>query len=81
MHLLEEDGIEITDLFLDLWVSPDLKWKVLDEDELEEAFKRGWITERLCLKAKLEMRKLVESVIRGKFPPPRVKELEEKLLL
>ena len=37
--LLEDGSVEITDLFLDLWVSPDLRYRVLDQDELEEALK------------------------------------------
>jgi len=36
--LLKDGSIEITDLFLDLWVSPDLEYRVLDQDELEAAF-------------------------------------------
>lgn len=41
---LLDHGVELTDLFLDLWVSPDLRYKMLDEEELEEALQRGWIT-------------------------------------
>ena len=30
---------EITDLFLDMWVSPDGNYRILDEDEFESASK------------------------------------------
>jgi len=72
------DWIEITDLFLDLWVSPDLRYRILDEDELEEALQRGWITRQLYAKARLELRKLIRTVEKGKFPPPQVKQLEAR---
>jgi predicted RNA-binding protein associated with RNAse of E/G family len=80
-RLLEDGGIEITDLFLDLWVSPDLRCKVLDEDELENAYNNGWITKQLYEKAKEELKKLVKNVEKRKFPPHHVKWLETKLNL
>jgi len=78
---LFDDGIELTDLFVDLWVSPDLRCKVLDEEELEDAFRKGWITEQLYSKAKMEVEKLVRLVRSGKFPPREVRYLETKLSL
>jgi predicted RNA-binding protein associated with RNAse of E/G family len=78
---LSHDGVELTDLFLDLWVSPDLRYKVLDEEELEDAFQKGWITKLLYDKAKKELEKLISKVKEGKFPPPNVKSLETKLQL
>jgi hypothetical protein len=80
-RLLEDGGVELTDLFLDLWVSPDLRYKVLDEEELEDAFSKGWITERLHKKAKEELRKLVARVEQRRFPPQNVKYLIKKLNL
>jgi len=78
---LEDGGVEITDLFLDLWVSPDLRFKVLDEEELENAYSKGWITKQLYEKAKEELKKLVRSVNQRKFPPYYVNRLERKLHL
>jgi len=78
---LLDDGVELTDLFLDLWVSPDLRYKILDEHELEEALKKGWITKELYKRAKTELQKLISRVEKGKFPPPLVKDLEKKLRL
>jgi len=79
--LLEDGSVELTDLFLDLWVSPDLKYKVLDEDELEEALEKGRIEKQLYDKAKKELRKLVALVERGRFPPKLVRQLENRLKL
>jgi len=78
---LLDDGIELTDLFLDLWVSPDLRYKVLDRDEFEEAFKNGWITNELHEKAKRELQKLIRTVEDKEFPPRIVRDLERKLRL
>lgn len=80
-RLLEDGGIELTDLFLDLWVSPDLRCKVLDEDELENAYGKGWITKQLYGKAKEELKKLVKTVNQRRFPPYAVNRLEKKLRL
>ena len=80
-RMLDDNAIEQTDLFLDLWVSPDLRFKVLDQDELEEAFEKGWITEQLYEKSKKELEKLVQSVRKKEFPPKLVLELEKKLHL
>jgi predicted RNA-binding protein associated with RNAse of E/G family len=80
-RLLEDGGIEITDLFLDLWVSPDLRYEVLDEAELEDALCNDWVAKQLYEKAKEELNKLIQIVKRGKFPPYQVKYLEKKLRL
>jgi len=76
-----DDWVELTDLFLDLWVSPDLRYRILDEDELEEALQKGWITRELYMKAKRELKKLTRAVENRKFPPPLVKDLERKFRL
>jgi hypothetical protein len=80
-RLLEDGVVEITDLFLDLWVSPDLRYKVLDEEELEEALEKGWITRQLYEKSRMALEKLVTSVKQRNFPPPLVKHLEMQLNL
>ncbi len=79
--LLQDGGIELTDLFLDLWVSPDLRYKILDEEELEDAFCKGWIAKELHDKAKEQLKKLIGRVDQGSFPPYEVRQLEKKLRL
>jgi GrpB-like predicted nucleotidyltransferase (UPF0157 family)/predicted RNA-binding protein associated with RNAse of E/G family len=77
-----DDGtVEVTDLFLDLWVSPNLKRRVLDEEELEEALEKGWISRQLYQRAKKELKKLVALVEQKEFPPRSVRQLEERLKL
>lgn len=71
------EGLEIEDLILDLWVFPDGHWKVLDEEEFEEALRRGWLEEELAARARDELQKLLEDVISGRFPPPVVKQFRE----
>jgi len=78
---LLDDGVELTDLFLDLWVSPDLRYKRLDEEELEEALRKGWIARELYIRAKRELEKLIKAVENERFPPPLVKDLERRLRL
>ena len=80
-RLLKDGGVELTDLFLDLWVSPDLRYKILDEEELENAFRRNWIAQQLYDKAKKELEKLINVVEQGEFPPYHVRRLETKLRL
>jgi len=52
---------------------------VLDEEELENASRKGWITKQQYYKAKEELAKLVNVVKQGRFPPSHVKFLEKKL--
>ena len=80
-RLLKDGSVELTDLFLDLWVSPDLKYKVLDEEELEDALKNGWVSKELYETAKRELQKLVAMVEQRKFPPQLIRRLEDKLRL
>jgi predicted RNA-binding protein associated with RNAse of E/G family len=80
-RLLGDSDVEITDLFLDLWVAPDMRYKVLDEEELDDALQKGWIPEQTCKKARTELQKLVTLVKNGNFPPPLVKHLETQLNL
>jgi predicted RNA-binding protein associated with RNAse of E/G family len=76
---LKGDWLELTDLFLDLWVSPDLRYRILDEDELEDALRKGWIEKEIYDKAREELQKLIGLVESKRFPPLLVKNLERKL--
>ncbi len=71
-----DGGYEITDLFLDLWVYPDLECIVLDEDELLEAVERNLIDPELKEKAQKVLAGLVAMVKSGKFPPKIVDEYD-----
>ena len=78
---LLREWVEITDLFLDLWVSPDLRYRILDEDELEEALQQKWIDKEIYEKARMELQRLISKVENKRFPPYLVKDLERKLRL
>jgi len=64
----------IVDLFLDLWIAPDGRYEVLDEDEFEEAATSGKLTNDQIIHARKVLRDLVEATERGEFPPAAVKE-------
>lgn len=64
----------ITDLFLDLWIAPDGKHTVLDEDEFEEAVNLGYLTSKQADHARNVLQELVKATARGEFPPAVVRE-------
>jgi len=66
------EGLEIDDLLLDLWVSPDRQWLVLDEDEFAEAKREGWLEPPTAARARRELEELIAEVESGRFPPPLV---------
>ena len=64
-----ENHFEITDLFLDLWVSPDGSYQIEDEDEFEEAIANNWIEANLADEARKALHNLISEVESGAFPP------------
>lgn len=64
----------IIDLFLDLWVAPDGKYVILDEDEFEEAISLGHLTNQQVRHARRVLQELIEMTKRGNFPPVLVRE-------
>jgi predicted RNA-binding protein associated with RNAse of E/G family len=62
----------IVDLFLDLWIWPHGGYSVLDQDELEEAHSKGWISDAQVQLAESTIQQLIEENARGIFPPARV---------
>jgi len=67
-------GYEITDLFLDVWVFPNLKHILLDEGEFLRAAKEGWIDAEMSRIAKRVLRSLIKKLGKGDFPPRVVEE-------
>ena len=66
---------ETTDLFLDVWIpagggQPDL----LDEEELAEAEREGWVDRATAERARREAERLLEGGRLGTWPPPVVSE-------
>jgi len=70
-----DGGYEVVDLFLDVWVFPDLEYVVLDEDELEEAFEKGWIKEEDKKFAEKVLENLIKDLKVKDFPPKIVGEV------
>jgi len=64
----------IVDLFIDLWVAPDGRYVVLDEDEFEEAISLGRLKSGQIDHARGVLRELIQATGRGEFPPAMVKE-------
>ena len=64
-----ETHFEITDLFLDLWVSPDGSYQVEDEDEFEAAIAHNWIQTDLANQARNALQNLIAEIELGAFPP------------
>jgi len=59
----------ITDLFLDLWITPEGRFVVLDEDEFENALKQGTLSKTIANQARRQMDSLIRATRGGKFPP------------
>jgi hypothetical protein len=67
-------GLEVEDLFLDLWVFPEGRYLVLDEAEFAVALSRGWLDASTAARAKGELSRLIGEVESGRFPPAKVRE-------
>lgn len=72
------EGFRTTDLFLDLWVFPEGRYVILDQDEFEEAIKRKWIGNRWKKRARMELGSLIAQIDQRRFPPPFVRGFLEK---
>jgi predicted RNA-binding protein associated with RNAse of E/G family len=72
MQRIGSGRYSITDLFLDLWVSPNGQYTVLDRDEFEEAVIRGWVTSEQAALAERTLNKLLRLAEASSFPPPLV---------
>jgi predicted RNA-binding protein associated with RNAse of E/G family len=59
----------VIDLYLDLWIAPDGRYLVLDEDELAEALQEGHISPERAEWARAVLGRLVAATERGEFPP------------
>ncbi len=69
-----EGGYEVTDWFLDVWVFPDLRYRVLDEDEFGTAVERGVIDPGTAARAREALRRVERAIAARDFPPLAVRE-------
>lgn len=65
---LGEDRFQMTDLFLDVWLSPDGRLLELDWDEFEEAVQGHVISPAQADLAREAMRRIVDESARGVYP-------------
>lgn len=66
---------ETTDLFLDVWIAAGSHDPVLlDEEELAEAERRGWVDRGTARRARSEATRLLAEARRGRWPPAVVEE-------
>ena len=63
-----------TDLFLDVFVTPDGKPHVLDRDEFAEAVREGWLEPEQAQRAEAEAERLLEGCEAGSWPPVVARE-------
>jgi predicted RNA-binding protein associated with RNAse of E/G family len=64
----------LTDLFLDLWLSPDGRWQILDEPEFQEAEERGWITPQQAAHGRRTLEQLVELAQANRLVTAEIRE-------
>lgn len=68
----DRSGVEVwhtTDLFLDVFVTPDGDVHLLDEEELDDAVLRGWVDPATARSAAAEAERLIGSARSGRWPP------------
>lgn len=73
---VEIEGTEwdTTDLFLDVWMGPGGSAVLLDEDELDEALGREWVSEQTANRARDEAARILQGSRDGRWPPAVVGE-------
>jgi predicted RNA-binding protein associated with RNAse of E/G family len=67
--LLTRDRWSVTDLFLDLWLSPEGEAQWLDVDEFDAAVRSGTLDPELAREARSEQARIDASVAKGDWPP------------
>lgn len=65
---LAHDTIQMTDLYLDIWLFPDRRLLELDWDEFELAIEQQVITPAQAELARVAMKRLVAEVEQGVYP-------------
>jgi len=65
---VSDNEIQMTDLYLDIWLHPDGKLLELDWDEFEGAIEKKVITPPQANLARNTMQRLIDEVARGVYP-------------
>jgi predicted RNA-binding protein associated with RNAse of E/G family len=73
--VIQAEGLwQTTDLFLDVWVNPEGKLTVLDEDQLREAEEEGWVSGTDAARAREEVKRIEREFGAGRWPPQVVQD-------
>jgi predicted RNA-binding protein associated with RNAse of E/G family len=68
--------VRLTDLYLDLWISAENGFLILDENELADAVEKRYLTEKMARRARDQLNILVEMIRSKEFPPKQVRQIE-----
>jgi len=68
--------VRLTDLYLDLWVSAENGFLILDENELADAVEKRYLTEKMARRARNQLNILVEMIRSKEFPSKQVRQIE-----
>jgi predicted RNA-binding protein associated with RNAse of E/G family len=69
------NGYEMTDFFLDVWVTPDNHYTLLDEEEFTHAITHNWLTSHQITNAKNKLSTLIHAIESHHFSPEDIKPL------
>jgi predicted RNA-binding protein associated with RNAse of E/G family len=73
LPVCDEAGCRARDLLLFLWLAPDGRVTVYNEDAFEQAARDGLLTGEQVKFAEAQVRELTAAVARGRFPPSLVR--------
>ena len=66
----------LVDLFLDVWITPDGRHLVLDEDEFAQAQRELWIAPAQAEHAQRTLHQVIAGIAAGAFPPAVAREAQ-----
>ncbi len=69
----DEQGCAADDLILDIWIDPQGRVTVHNEDEFDRAVLVGELTQEQASLAEAHLRDLTAAIARNRFPPPIVR--------
>ncbi len=69
----DESGCSADDYILDIWIDPEGRVTVRNEDEFERAVLLGELAAEEAERAEAHLRELTAAIARNRFPPPLVR--------
>lgn len=69
----DEHGCAADDYILDIWIDPQGRVTVHNEDEFDRAVLLGELTSEQAQRAEAHLRELTAAIARNRFPPPIVR--------